>query len=213
MEGEEGNFMNQEIYTLIQNLNRNNIAANFVNSREELPGLLKNLIPVGSTIGCGDSVTLEETGIFEWLRNEEYCFYDKFVPGLTKEQKRKIYLDNFSADFFISGTNAVTMNGEIFNIDGNGSRVAPMLYGPKQVIIVIGSNKITSDIDSAIKRTRQIAAPLDAKRLGKNTPCTSLVRCIDCKHKERICNDFVLITGQFIKDRIRVIIINEKLGY
>ncbi|AEY67457.1 lactate utilization protein [Clostridium sp. BNL1100] len=205
--------MDQEISTLIQNLNRNNIAGTFVNNREELLVLLKKLIPVGSTIGCGDSVTLEETGIFQWLRNSDYRFYDKFVPGLSKEQKRKIYLDNFSADFFISGANAVTMNGEIFNIDGNGSRVAPMLYGPNQVIIVIGINKITSDVDSAIKRTRQIAAPMDAKRLRKNTPCTSLMRCIDCKHKERICNDFVLITGQFIKDRIRVIIVNEKLGY
>ncbi|MNM69788.1 hypothetical protein D3C81_814020 [compost metagenome] len=88
-----------------------------------------------------------------------------------------------------------------------------MLYGPKQVIIVVGINKIVENLDSAIKRTRQIAAPLDAKRLGKSTPCTKLDRCIDCNHKERICNDFVLITGQFIKNRIKVIVINESLGY
>ena len=86
-----------------------------------------------------------------------------------------------------------------------------MLYGPNQVIIVIGVNKICDDLDSAIKRTRQIAAPLDAKRLKKSTPCFSLGRCIDCRHKERICNDFVLITGQFKKDRIKVIILKEEM--
>ena len=205
--------MNQQISTLIHNLSTHNMAGFFVNTREELFLLIKKLIPLGSTVGCGDSVTLEETGVFQFLRNRDYIFYDKYASGLSKEQKRKIYLDNFSADTFISSANAVTMDGTIFNIDGNGSRVAPMLYGPSQVIIVIGTNKISDDVDSAIKRARQTAAPLDAKRLGKNTPCTSLHRCIDCKHKKRICNDFVLITGQFVKDRIKVIIINEDLGF
>lgn len=185
----------------------------FVNTREESFHLLEELIVADSSVGCGDSVTLEETGVFDLLRNGNYIFYDKFAPGLSKEDKRSIYLKNFSADTFISSANAVTVDGKIFNIDGNGSRVAPMLYGPNQVIIIIGINKITEDIDSAIKRARQISAPLDAKRLQKNTPCTSLGRCIDCKHKERICNDFVLITGQFIKDRIKLIILNENIGY
>lgn len=193
--------MNQQISTLINSLNSHNMKGYFVNTREELTLLLEELIISDSSVGCGDSVTLEETGIFDLLRNGNYIFYDKFAFGLSKEDKRTIYLKNFSADTFICSTNAVTVDGKIFNIDGNGSRVAPMLYGPDQVIIIIGINKITEDIDSAIKRARQIAAPLDAKRLRKNTPCTSLDRCIDCKHKERICNDFVLITGQFIKDR------------
>ena len=205
--------MNQDITTLIHNLRAHNMAGYFVNTREELLHLIKCLLPLGSSVGCGDSVTLEEAGVFQFLRDNDYLFYDKFAPGLSKEQKRKIYLDNFSADTFISSANAVTLDGAIFNIDGNGSRVAPMLYGPNQVLIVIGINKITNDVDSAIKRARQTVAPLDAKRLGKNTPCTSLLRCIDCMHKERICNDFVLITGQFIKDRIKVIIINENLGF
>lgn len=205
--------MNKQISTLIHNLTTHNMTGYFVNTREELLLLIKELLPPGSSVGCGDSVTLEETGVFQFLRNGDYVFYDKFAPGLSKEQKRKIYLDNFSADTFISSANAITMDGAILNIDGNGSRVAPMLYGPNQVILVIGRNKITSDVDAAIKRARQTAAPMDAKRLGKNTPCTSLMRCIDCRHKERICNDFVLITGQFVKDRIKVIIINEELGF
>lgn len=101
----------------------------------------------------------------------------------------------------------------LFNIDGNGSRVAPMIYGPKQVIVVVGVNKITDILEEAMDRARNIAAPLDAKRLNKGTPCTKLGRCIDCKHEQRICNDFVLITRQFVKDRIKVIIISQEYGY
>lgn len=205
--------MQQKVDTVITNLNKHNMAGYFVNSHTELISLISKLIETNSTIGCGDSVTLEETGVFDFLRNGNYTFLDKFTPTLSKEEKRKIYLDNFSSDTFITGANAITLDGKIFNIDGNGSRVAPMIYGPKQVIVVVGINKITDDVDSAIKRTRQIAAPMDASRLGKHTPCTSLKRCIDCNHKERICNDFVLITGQFVKDRIKVIIVNEELGY
>lgn len=156
---------------------------------------------------------MEETGVFDFIRNGVYTFYDKHRRDLTSEEKRAIYLQNFDVDTFLTGTNAVTADGKLFNIDGNGSRVAPMLYGPKQVIVVVGINKLADSVQAAIDRTRQIAAPLDAKRLLKDTPCTKLGRCIDCRHEQRICNDFVLIAGQFVKDRIRVIIVNQTLGY
>ncbi|MBR0596295.1 lactate utilization protein [Sinanaerobacter chloroacetimidivorans] len=205
--------MDYKMKQVIDNLNRNNMAGYYVESRDELLTLLGKLILPGETVGSGDSVTLEETGVFEFLRRGDYIFYDKHQPGLSSSDKRELYIKNFSADTFITGTNAVTLDGKLFNIDGNGSRVAPMIYGPKQVIVVAGINKLVENLEEAIHRTRQIAAPLDAKRLGKNTPCTSLGRCIDCKHKERICNDFVLITGQFAKDRIKVILLNERLGF
>lgn len=105
------------------------------------------------------------------------------------------------------------MDGKLFNIDGNGSRVAPMIYEPRQVIVVVGMNKLVDTVEDAVRRTRQVAAPLDAKRLKKNTPCIKLGRCIDCKHEQRICNDFVLIARQFSKDRIKVIFINGDYGY
>jgi len=205
--------MDASIQTVIDNLKKHNMAGYFVENQSELIHLLQGLIPKESIVGSGDSVTLEQTGVFDFLRNGDYMFHDKFKPGLSTEEKRTLYLKNFSADTFITGSSAVTMDGKIFNIDGNGSRVAPMLYGPSQVIIVIGTNKIVPDLTAAIKCTRQIAAPLDAKRLNKDTPCTKLGRCIDCNHKARICNDFVLITGQFAADRIKVIIVNEALGY
>ena len=203
----------EHVGEVIKNLNKNKMAGYYVDQQGLLISLLDELIKDGETVGCGDSVTLDQLGVFDHLRIRDIHFLDKFQPSLTGKDKRELYLQNFRADTFVTGVNAITKKGELFNIDGNGSRVAPMLYGPDQVIVVAGVNKITDNLDEAIKRTRQIAAPLDAKRLGKSTPCAALGRCIDCSHKERFCNDFVLITGQFIKDRIKVIIVDQSLGY
>ncbi len=174
---------------------------------------LKELINENSVVGVGDSVTLLETGIIDFLRNGNYDFLDKYREGITGEEKRHLYIRNFSADTFMCSTNALTEDGELYNIDGNGSRVAPIIYGPKQVIIVTGINKIVRNIEEAEKRVRNYSAPLDAKRLGKNTPCTTLGYCADCRSPDRICNDFTIIRGQFVKDRIKVIIVGKNLGY
>lgn len=205
--------MNDIVQKTISNLNRNNMAGYYAESISHLHDIIQNLLNEGETIGCGDSITLEQTGVFELVRRNNYKFLDKHKAGLNRNEKREIYLQNFRADTFLTGINAVTIDGKLFNIDGNGSRIAPILYGPKQVIAVVSTNKIVNTVDEAIVRTRQQAAPLDAKRLGKDTPCTKLDRCIDCHHKQRICNDFVLITGQFEKDRIKVIFIEGEYGY
>lgn len=201
------------IETTLKSLKQNNMQGFFAQDRCELFSLLEGFILQGSSVGSGDSVTLEQLGIFDFLRQGNYVFYDKHRLGLTSDQKREIYLKNFSADTFITGCNAISADGKLVNIDGNGSRVAPMIYGPSQVIVVVGVNKITEDIHSAVNRVRQISAPMDAKRLKKDTPCTKLDRCIDCKHPQRICNDLVVIASQFDRDRIKVIILNEQLGY
>ena len=185
----------------------------FVSDRTELLGLITTLLRPGERVGCGDSLTLEQTGVFAFLRDGDYAFLDKHRPGLTKAEKRAIYLANFDTDTFFTGVNAVTCDGRLFNIDGNGSRVAPMLYGPRQVLVVAGVNKLCDTLEAAITRTRQIAAPQDAKRLGKQTPCAKLGRCIDCHHDQRICNAFVLIARQFVAERIKVIFIDETLGF
>ena len=205
--------MDTSIQTTIDSLRKNNMAGYFVHDKHACIKLLHTLIPKGATVGCGDSVTLEQIGAFDFLRAGDYTFHDKFATGLSSEQKRALYLKNFSAHTFLTGTSAVTTDGKLFNIDGNGSRVAPIIYGPEQVIVVVGTNKIVPTVELAIERTRQIAAPLDAIRLKKDTPCAKLNRCVDCNHKQRICNDFVLITGQFVADRIKVVIVNEALGY
>jgi hypothetical protein len=205
--------MEEIVNITIKNLNQNNIAGYYVKNTEQLIEKVQSFLSEGEIIGCGDSVTLEETKVFEFIRNGNYRFLDKHSPELTSTDKREIYLQNFRAHTFLSGVNAITQEGSLYFIDGNGSRVAPIIYGPEKVILVAGTNKIVSSSDEAIQRIRQIAAPLDAKRLGKNTPCVKLGHCIDCKSKERICNDFICITSQFVKDRIKVIFLEGDFGY
>ncbi len=202
-----------DVEKTLASLKRNNMQGFYLENRSGLFPLLGTLIPDGSSVGWGDSVTLEQLGVYGNMRDKGYNLYDKHKLGLSKEEKRNIYLACFGVDTFLTGVNAITADGKLFNIDGNGSRVAPMLYGPKQVIVIAGVNKITDTVEDAVKRARQTAAPLDAKRLGRHTPCVRLGYCTDCHHEQRICNDFVLITGQFVKDRIKVILINEALGY
>jgi len=206
-------YLEKQVERTINNLGKKNMEGYFIKDEDELKELLQELITGDSVVGVGDSMTLFQTGVIDFLRSGNYTFLDKYKENITSEDKKKIYIENFSADTFLCSTNALTEEGELYNIDGNGSRVAPMLYGPKQVIIVTGINKIVKDIEAAEKRVRNYAAPIDAKRLGKNTPCTTLGYCVDCKSPERICNDFTIIRGQFIKGRIKVIILGKSLGY
>lgn len=206
-------FLEKQIERTINNLRKRNMAGFFVKDEVELIKLLKELIDENSVVGVGDSITLFETSAIDFLRKGNYTFLDKYKEGITSEEKKQIYIKNFSADTFICSTNALTEEGELYNIDGNGSRVAPMIYGPKQVILVTGINKIVKNIEEAEKRVRNYSAPIDAKRLGKNTPCTTLGYCVDCKSPNRICNDFTIIKGQFIQNRIKVIIVGKQLGY
>lgn len=206
-------YLEKQVDRTIDSLKKRNMKGFFVKDEGELKELLKELINENSTVGVGDSMTLFETGVIDFIRNGNYNFLDKYRDNITSEEKKEIYIQNFSADTFMCSTNALTEKGELYNIDGNGSRVAPMIYGPKQVIIVAGINKIVKNIDEAERRVRNYSAPIDAKRLDKNTPCTTLGCCVDCNSPERICNDFITITGQFIKDRIKVIIVGKQLGY
>lgn len=206
-------YIKKRIEKTIKSLNDNNMEGYYIDSKDELLKKLKEFIPEGSTVGVGDSITLIETGVLDFLRKGKFNFMDKYRDKITTDEKREIYIKNFSAHTFICSTNALTESGELYNIDGNGSRVAPMIYGPKQVILVVGINKIVKNIEEAERRTRGYAAPIDAKILNKDTPCTKLGYCVDCKSKNRICNDFVIIKRQFIKGRIKVLIMGDILGY
>lgn len=206
-------YIEKQVERTIKNINSRNMEGYYIKNREQLFQKLKDLITEGSIVGVGDSMTLFETGVIDFLRSGKFNFLDKYEEGLGSDDKRELYIKNFSADTFICSTNAITENGELYNIDGNGSRVAPMIYGPKQVILVTGINKIVKNLDEAEIRVRQYAAPIDAKRLNRDTPCTKLGYCVDCKNPNRICNDFVVIRGQFIKGRIKILIVGEMLGY
>ncbi|MHB9937381.1 lactate utilization protein [Clostridium sporogenes] len=206
-------YIEKQAERTIKNLNSRNMEGYYINNIDQLFKKLKELIPEGSIVGVGDSMTLFEAGVIDFLRSGNFNFLDKYQDKLTSDEKREIYINNFSTDTFICSTNAITESGELYNIDGNGSRVAPIIYGPKQVILIVGINKIVKNIEEAEFRVRSYAAPIDAKRLNKDTPCTKLGYCVDCKSPNRICNDFVVIRGQFIKGRIKVLILGENLGY
>ena len=202
-----------EINMLIKALLRNRIKTTLLKDKEQLIDFLKEQIPVDSVVGVGDSVTLEETGVYHLLRTGQYRLLDKYRENLSKEEKRKLYLDNFNADFFISSVNAISMDDKLFNMDGNGTRVAPIIYGPRKVFLIAGVNKIVADHDAAIERIRNIAAPLDNVRLQKKNPCIKAGTCVDCKSKTKICNYLSVIQEQFDDERIELILLDGSYGY
>lgn len=197
----------------IEALKKNNMNGYLAKDKEEIIDIIESIISKGDVVSCGGSMSLFEAGVIEYLRNGKYEFLDRYKEGLSGEDIGKIYRDSFFADAYFTSSNAITEEGELYNVDGNGNRVAAMLFGPKKVIVVVGVNKIVKDIDEAIKRNREIAAPANAKRLNRATPCAKLGYCMDCNSNDRICNEYTIIKRQGNKDRIHVIFLNEEFGY
>ncbi len=184
-----------------------------VNSHEELIEKINELTNDGDTVSCGGSMSLFETGVIDYLRSGKYNFLDRYEDELSKDDLKKLYRNTFSADVYFTSTNAITEKGELYNVDGNGNRVAAMLYGPDKVIIIAGVNKIVENIEEAIKRNERVSAPANCKRLNRATPCVKVGHCMDCSSEDRICNEYAIIRRQGNKDRIHVIFLNEELGY
>jgi len=205
--------MEKKVERTMKNLHKNNMEAFYVKDEKAVLEKVQELINEGDTVSVGGSMTLFETGIMDMLRSGKYKFLDRYKPGLTKEDIIKIYRDSFSANAYFTSSNAITENGELYNVDGNGNRVAAMLYGPDKVIVVVGINKIVKDVNEAVERNKRIAAPANAKRLDKNTPCAALGYCTECNSPEKICREYVLIASQGNKDRIKVIIVGKEFGY
>lgn len=203
----------QKILRTIKALEANNMNGYFVKDEKELISKIKELVKEGSKVTCGGSMSLFETGVMEHLRSGRYDFSDRNKEGLTPEEVINIYKSAFFSDAYFTSSNAVTEDGELYNVDGNGNRVAAMLYGPEKVIVVCGVNKIVQDVKEAINRNRKTSAPINAKRLNRQTPCAKTGICMDCDSKERICNEYTLIRKQGRKDRIHVIFLNKEIGY
>lgn len=206
---------------VLLNLKNNNMEAYFAEKKEDIPEIVKGLLKKGEVISCGGSVTLSQCGVIELMKNGDYVFLDRSVPGLTREEIEDIYKKTFSADALITSVNALTQEGELINVDGNGNRVAAMLFGPASVICVVGKNKLVSDVREGFHRIKTVAAPLNAKRLNMQTPCASLGHCIypdsditkGCLCEDRICSHYTVCGLQRKKNRIKVILCGEDLGY
>lgn len=205
--------LDQKIARTISNLKKNNMEAYYAEDEKELLKMIAPMLKTGETISSGGSVTLQETGILGFLRNGNYNFLDRYKEGLSPFDIEEIFRKSFFADTYFVSSNAVTEDGELYNVDGTGNRTAAILFGPKQVIVVVGINKIVRDLDAAQKRLHEIAAPANCIRLNRSTPCTKTGFCMNCESKERICNEYVVIRRQNKPGRIKVIIVGKDLGY
>ena len=197
----------------IKALERNNMKGYFVKSREELFSLIDSLIGGDKLITHGGSVTLDETGVKAYLKeNYKGVFMDR-ADCKTPEETQELYRKTFFADTFFASSNAVTEEGELYNIDGTGNRVSAMIFGPKQVILVVGTNKIVPDMKAAEQRLSKIACPANTIRLNMKTPCAVTGECGNCNSPDRICCAYVRHGQQRIKDRIKVIFVEGDYGF
>ena len=205
--------MDEKIQRTMDNLKLNKMKPYYAENRDELLGIIRELVKNDKLITSGGSVTLKESGVIDLLNTEFGGAYLDRSAGKDREEVEEIMRKAFVSDTFLASANAITENGELYNVDGNGNRVSAMIFGPKQVIIVAGMNKIVKDLDEAKKRVETIAAPKNTVRLEKATPCAKTGVCGHCHTDDRICCSYVTIAQQRVADRIKVIIVNENLGY
>ena len=204
-----------------EKLEKNNMQVFIVNTKEEVYPIVKELIGKDDVVSFGGSVTLGDTQVLEKLKKDGYKLLDRNAEGADAQ---RIYRDTFSADYYLCSSNAITEDGVLYNVDGNANRVAAITFGPKNVIIVAGKNKIVNNLEDAIKRVKEYVAPKNCVRLGLDTYCAKTGKCISlsnenpamsdgCTSDSRICCDYVISGKQRVKDRIKVILVNEELGY
>ncbi|MBX9137760.1 MULTISPECIES: lactate utilization protein [unclassified Clostridium] len=201
-----------KINRTLEALRKNNMEGYLINTENELIHKIQELVNEGSKVSLGGSMTLFETKIMEHLRSGRYELLDRYKEGLTADEIKEIYRKSFFCDAYFTSTNAITEEGELYNVDGNGNRVAAMLYGPDKVIVIAGVNKIVKDINEAIYRVENLAAPANAKRLNRKTPCTVTGKCMNCNSPERICREYTVIRKP-VPNRIFVLLLNEEYGY
>jgi L-lactate utilization protein LutB len=206
-------IISKKIERTMENLKKNNMQAFYIEEKGQVGDKLQELLKAGDTVSCGGSMTLFEAGIIDRLRQDSYNFLDRYKPGLTPAQIRETFIESFSADAYICSSNAITESGELYNVDANSNRVAAMLFGPQNVIVIAGHNKIVKNLEEAAEWVRGIAAPANAKRLSYKTPCVQTGYCGNCKSADRICCSTVVMGHQKLKDRVKTIIVGEELGY
>lgn len=216
--------MENVILSTKQALENNNMKAYAVETKQEAIDLLKNLLKEKSTIAVGGSVTLNELDVINLLRNGNYNFIDRYEDGISREETLKRFRLGLSADYFLMSSNAITEDGCLYNVDGVGNRVAALCYGPENVIVIAGKNKIVKDLKAAEERIKTIACPKNCNRLGVESYCSKAGKCLSlnqdktmitdgCDSQNRICSTYVISAKQRNKDRITVILVNEELGY
>lgn len=215
--------MTERVKKTIEALKQNNFAAYYVDKKEQVCEVVKSLLSEGESVACGGSVSLQQAGITDLLQSGNYIFLDRSLAK-SEQEKNEIMRQGLLCDTYFCSSNAVTVNGELYNVDGNSNRVASILYGPKSVVMVVGVNKIVDNIKQAEIRVKTVAAPQNTRRLNINTYCAQSGECVSCSNKDselpggcrgegRICCNYVISAKQRVKNRIKVILVGEELGY
>lgn len=199
--------------SIIEKLNKRGIDGYYCADREIANAKAKRFLTPDCSVSWGGSETLQEIGLIADLTEcDDYILYDR-TTAKTPEERRRMYGNIVMSDYFFMSTNAITLDGELINIDGSGNRVACLCSGPEHVIIIAGMNKVVDSIESGIARVRNIAAPPNAIRLGLHTPCAELGRCGNCLSEDCICDQIVITRMSRVQGRIKVLLVGEELGF
>ena len=197
---------------VIKGLESRNMTGYYAATKEEALKIALDLIPETSSVTMGGAMSAREIGLVDALKNGNYNFIER-ENATTDEEKRAAILKGYDADYFLSSANAITEDGVMINIDGNSNRVSFIAHGPKHVIFIVGMNKVCNDVDGAMKRARNVAAPINAQRFGLTTPCSKTGACMNCKSPDTICCQFLITRYSRHNDRMHVILVNDSLGF
>ncbi|SDA61220.1 Uncharacterised ACR, YkgG family COG1556 [Butyrivibrio sp. INlla18] len=194
---------------VIKGIESRNMKGYYAANKEEALKIALEIIPESSSVTMGGAMSAHEIGLVDALKNGNYNFIDRDKA----EDKRAAMLAAYDADYFLTSANAITEDGVMVNIDGNANRVSAIAQGPKHVVAIVGMNKVCPDVDAAMKRARNVAAPINAQRFGLNTPCAKTGSCMNCKSPDTICCQFLITRFSRHADRIHVILVNDNLGF
>lgn len=199
--------------TTMKNLEKRHFECHYCKTGQEAVKLASELVPSDSTVSFGGSMTLAESGMADILKQRsDITLLDRSKAG-SPEEVKEIYHKSLNADYYFMSSNAITVEGELVNIDGTGNRVGALIYGPEHVIILAGMNKVSPSLEEAVSRVKNVASPLNANRLSRNTPCAATGLCSDCLSPDCICSHTVITRKSAPEKRIKIILIGEPLGY
>lgn len=199
--------------TIIQSLKKRNMEGFYCDTKEEAKELVMQIMENSGKVGFGGSVTLNELGIFDEINRADNLTLIDRRKAQTPEEVREVFFETMTSDFFLMSTNAITLEGELVNIDGKGNRLACLLYGPKMVIIVAGMNKVTADVESAVKRIQNVSSPANACVFDLQTPCGIAGKCGKCHSSQTMCCQIVITRHSRFNGRIKIILVGEELGH
>jgi hypothetical protein len=214
MDAHQINWNEKVAKDIIQHLVKRRMEGSYAPTASQARDEIVAMIPEGARVFRCGSMSAVEMGLWDEIKKKKGVeVIDPYEPGIPPEEGFGRRQRGLTADIMIASSNAITLDGKLVNLDGMGNRVAAMAFGPKKVILVVGMNKVASDLESAMARVKHYAGPVNSIRLGIDTPCVQTGLCSDCKSPQRICNAWSIIEGHMLKDRIHVKLVGEDLGY